>query len=340
MFIYLIVNRVTGKYYVGQHKGNNLKKYLQTKLSDASHNRGGASRLFNSMRKHPKEVWSIHALLPDVQTRPELDAYERDFIAFLKSQDPEYGYNICRGGEGFSGPHTNEWKSKMREAWLRRKAQGYKYPPSTLAIDMTGKVINGIEVLSKVTASKSGGKKAHWLCRCHCGKIFTTLGASLCSGNTKSCGCVRRLELLQGKKFGRLTVLEFAGHYNPTRKNFAAVWTCQCDCGTVKNVTAAHLKSGNVKSCGCLLYEPRQFSEDHIRKLREVSKKPFSEERRRKIGDALRGRAGRRHSPKTRLKLSEAAKGRVSPMKGKRHSLETRLRMSDAAKKRYSLIAH
>lgn len=115
MYVYLIVNRVTGKYYVGQHKGNSLKKYFQTKLSDAFSNRGGRSHLYASMRKHGRGAFTIHALLSDVQSKVELDAYERDFIAFLKSQDPEYGYNICRGGEGFTGPHSEETKRKNTE---------------------------------------------------------------------------------------------------------------------------------------------------------------------------------------------------------------------------------
>ncbi len=100
MFIYLIVNHVTGKYYVGQHKGSNLKQYLQKKFYEADRRMGGRSYLYASMRKYGRGAFTIHALLSDVQTRPELDAYERDFISFLKSQDPEYGYNICRGGEG------------------------------------------------------------------------------------------------------------------------------------------------------------------------------------------------------------------------------------------------
>jgi hypothetical protein len=114
MFIYLIVNHVTGKYYVGQHKGKDLKKYFQTKLSDARHNRGGKSYLYASMRKHAlPSVWSIHALRSDIQTKEELDQTERDFISFLRSQDPEYGYNICRGGEGFTGPHSTETVKKL-----------------------------------------------------------------------------------------------------------------------------------------------------------------------------------------------------------------------------------
>lgn len=286
MFIYLIVNHITGKYYVGQHKGTDLKKYLQKKFWAAKHQLYGSSRLFNSIRKHGREAFTIHALLSDIQTRPELDAYERDFIAFLKSQDPEYGYNICRGGEGFTGPHTEHWKSKVQESWAKKKALGYKHPPSPLAVDMTGMVINGIEVLSKAAELKDNVKRAHWLCRCHCGKNFTTLGASLRSGNTKSCGCTSRIEALQGRRFGRLTALKYTGYLN---SNCSAVWVCRCDCGTVKNVTAANLKASHTKSCGCLVYESRQFSKDHCRNLREANKN-FSGERRRKISEAAKRR--------------------------------------------------
>ena len=58
MFIYLIVNHETGKYYIGQHKGKSLKKYLQTKLSNARYQENGRSRLFNSMRKYPQSPYS------------------------------------------------------------------------------------------------------------------------------------------------------------------------------------------------------------------------------------------------------------------------------------------
>ena len=112
MFVYLIANHETGKYYVGQHKGNNLKQYLQKKFYEARHYLSRRSRLYASMRKHGREAFTIHALL-FVQTRAELDQKEKDFITFLKSQDPEYGYNICRGGEGFTGPHTKKNRKKI-----------------------------------------------------------------------------------------------------------------------------------------------------------------------------------------------------------------------------------
>jgi hypothetical protein len=104
------------------------------------------------MRKHPKEVWSIHALLSDVQTRVELDAYERDFISFLKSQDSEYGYNICRGGEGFSGPHRPESKAKVTKALKKRWAQpGFKEHWTEL---MTGHDTSP-ETIEKIKAARA-----------------------------------------------------------------------------------------------------------------------------------------------------------------------------------------
>jgi hypothetical protein len=152
MYIYLIVNHVTGKYYVGQHKGINLKKYLQKKFWAAKHQLYGSSHLFNSMRKHPKEAWSIHALLSDVQTKIELDQYERDFITFLKSQDPEYGYNICRGGEGFTGPHRPESKAKVTEALKQRWAQpGFKEHWSEI---MTGHDVSS-ETIDKIKVARA-----------------------------------------------------------------------------------------------------------------------------------------------------------------------------------------
>jgi hypothetical protein len=116
MFVYVIVNSATLKIYVGQHKGNNLRQYLQQKLSEARHRRSARSILYASMRKHPRDVWSIYSLVSDLQTRAECDEWERHYIQVLKTQHSDVGYNICRGGEGFTGPHTDEWKQKAR-AW-------------------------------------------------------------------------------------------------------------------------------------------------------------------------------------------------------------------------------
>jgi group I intron endonuclease len=120
MFIYVIVCNETLKIYVGQHKGDDLGKYLSRKFWDANHHTSGTrSHIYASMRKHPRESWSIHPLVSDIADRKELDELEKHFIQVLKTQHPEVGYNICDGGEGFTGPHTEEWR---RETLARVQA--------------------------------------------------------------------------------------------------------------------------------------------------------------------------------------------------------------------------
>lgn len=64
-------------------------------------------------------------------------------------------------------------------------------------------------------------------------------------GNTLT-GASEMVKDLTGKKFGRLTVLSFAGHRN--RRTY---WHCVCDCGEHKIIRADGLTSGASKSCGC-----------------------------------------------------------------------------------------
>lgn len=54
---------------------------------------------------------------------------------------------------------------------------------------------------------------------------------------------------LQGRQFGRLTVLNFAGSDGLSK------WRCRCDCGTVLTVIGRNLVSGCSTSCGCLQLE-------------------------------------------------------------------------------------
>jgi hypothetical protein len=133
MFIYLIVNSENLKIYIGQHKGDNLQKYLQTKFSDAKHYRR-SSHLFNAMRKYPRDAWSIHPLVSGVETKAELDDLERHFIKTLKVQHPDVGYNICDGGEGHTGPSWNKGKEMTPEycEMLRLRMIGTKQSPETV----------------------------------------------------------------------------------------------------------------------------------------------------------------------------------------------------------------
>lgn len=61
----------------------------------------------------------------------------------------------------------------------------------------------------------------------------------------------RKLDDLTGRKFNRLTVIEKAGN----DKYGHPKWKCICDCGNETIVLASQLRTGNTKSCGCLVKE-------------------------------------------------------------------------------------
>lgn len=104
-------------------------------------------------------------------------------------------------------------------------------------IDLTGKKYNHLTILQEL-----GGGKI--LCRCDCGneKIFDKYNVT--GGNTKSCGCLRKIKNdYTGKKFNNLTIIK-------ELENNKVL--CHCDCGNEKILNKYDVTSGNIKSCGCL----------------------------------------------------------------------------------------
>lgn len=54
---------------------------------------------------------------------------------------------------------------------------------------------------------------------------------------------------LDGKKFNRLTVIEYS--HRSLTNNKTIMYKCLCDCGKYTTVARIALTSGNTKSCGC-----------------------------------------------------------------------------------------
>lgn len=60
---------------------------------------------------------------------------------------------------------------------------------------------------------------------------------------------------LVGKKFGRWTVLTFAGFGNKENLSKYAMWLCACKCGTMREVIGRNLMFRLTESCGCASVE-------------------------------------------------------------------------------------
>ncbi len=74
---------------------------------------------------------------------------------------------------------------------------------------------------------------------------------------------MKRLEILPGHRFGRLTVINEHLPMNPKSRKFLL----KCDCGNTTNALLSNLNSNKIRSCGCLhsevsskLYSKMNFS--------------------------------------------------------------------------------
>ena len=108
--------------------------------------------------------------------------------------------------------------------------------------------------------------RRRWKVDCACGKkgLLIPTG-SLSTGNTKSCGCLKKaggwkktqITDLLGKTFGRLTVV---GLSEKPKSDGGRAWYVDCACGKKGLlVRGSDLKKGRRKSCGCLGREARQM---------------------------------------------------------------------------------
>ena len=117
-------------------------------------------------------------------------------------------------------------------------------------VNLIGRKFGRLLVVAEAT-NRYG--RTHWLCKCNCGNRIIVSGKLMLSGNTRSCGCLKKEYLkgkahdLTGKRFGRLIVQRRNGQ----SKLGAYRWLCRCVCGKSMSVLGASLKQGKTISCGC-----------------------------------------------------------------------------------------
>lgn len=104
-------------------------------------------------------------------------------------------------------------------------------------IDLTDQQFGRLTVAGR---SANRGVVAHWLCRCECGTDLEVAGTRLRSGETKSCGCLRReITGAKNRRHGMSDGVEFgiwlhmkdrcSNPSDPAFKNYGARGISVCD---------------------------------------------------------------------------------------------------------------
>lgn len=71
-------------------------------------------------------------------------------------------------------------------------------------------------------------------------------------------------------RYGKLTVVSLE------QKHPKAIWKCLCDCGRYKEVKGIDLRSGNTKSCGCLLSWPEEEISKILEEINVIYQRQYS----------------------------------------------------------------
>lgn len=148
---------------------------------------------------------------------------EHDQVLLRRDTNKDFGPNNCYWGDRKGQKQTNARKGE----------------------DLMGQTFGELVVISKADPLPNT-KGNRWLCRCSCGDEKVVSARSLKSGDTKSCGCLSKRNLV-GNTFGELTVRR----EDPLKQGKKRKWICQCSCGNTTSVTTNDLTSGHTKSCGC-----------------------------------------------------------------------------------------
>ncbi len=107
--IYKATNLVNGKMYIGKSKN-----FDERKKSHRRDTKNGDQVYFHrALRKYGTENfdWQV---IDQAETDQELDDKEKYWVQFYKSFDPQFGYNLTKGGDG--GSPNEETRRKIGTA--------------------------------------------------------------------------------------------------------------------------------------------------------------------------------------------------------------------------------
>ncbi len=129
---------------------------------------------------------------------------------------------------------------------LMHKHIGIKNCGCLSKIDLVGKNFGYLKVLRLATDKIGANRALVWECSCKCGRIVYPSTTRLKKGYAKDCGYCKKFNL-EGKKFGKLTVLKIL----QKNKHSNRVYECLCECGKKIKVISSSLRNGATSSCGC-----------------------------------------------------------------------------------------
>lgn len=112
-YIYIIINNVNGKKYIGKHESS--------KFIYEDNYKGSGVLLWQAYKKYGIKNFD-KLLVQYVETEKEANEKEEFWINYYDTRNPKKGYNIAKGGEGGDTYHCVDEETQKRIAhWKGKK---------------------------------------------------------------------------------------------------------------------------------------------------------------------------------------------------------------------------
>lgn len=173
----------------------------------------------------------------------------------------------------------NKWSELIRKCDCQKnKSEKFQKIKKTIRNDdcsFIGQKYGTWEVIDfiRVPHKNKSGSTIKWLCKCEKCKAEKIIIPCTLKADKSMCSCQKQSEKIKnkrdehiGKKYNRLTIVDFNCKQTGNAKHVYAV--CRCDCGETKEIQLQFVIDGTIKSCGCYAKEIRERQKQEYSKTK------------------------------------------------------------------------
>lgn len=154
MQIYAISCLANGKWYIGQHSGKDLDKYLRRKFMYARKGYSGSPALFRALLKYGESQFVIRQI-ESCDSKAQMDLAERFYIKLFGTQNREIGYNLTEGGDGTLGAVMPD-SAKSKISLYRTGKKASPVTKARMSLARKGKPVHSEASKIKISTAQKG----------------------------------------------------------------------------------------------------------------------------------------------------------------------------------------
>lgn len=117
--LYMHLNKTNGKVYIGQTKTSYFSRWRNGRAY------GGCPMFAKAIKKYGWHEGFEHIPLIEGLFKSEADYFERFFIEFFDSQNPEFGYNLTAGGD--ECPMDNPVNKEKHSKAIKKRSENVRW---------------------------------------------------------------------------------------------------------------------------------------------------------------------------------------------------------------------